>query len=202
MAKYVMAMDQGTTSSRSIIFDKNGTPIESMNKEFEQIYPKPGWVEHRPLDIWNTQMETAKTILRRANVDPSDIAAIGVTNQRETTTIWDKNTGEPIMNSIVWQCRRTANICDDLKARGWGEKIRKKTGVVCDAYFSGTKIKWMLDNVPGGAKRPKRRSAFRHHRHVADLEAVRREAARHGLFQRLQDDDLQYPHPGLGRRAA
>ncbi len=153
MAKYVMAMDQGTTSSRSIIFDKNGTPIESMNKEFEQIYPKPGWVEHRPLDIWNTQMETAKTILRRANVDPSDIAAIGVTNQRETTTIWDKNTGEPIMNSIVWQCRRTANICDDLKARGWGEKIRKKTGVVCDAYFSGTKIKWMLDNVPGAREK-------------------------------------------------
>ena len=153
MAKYVMAMDQGTTSSRSIIFDKNGTPIESMNKEFEQIYPKPGWVEHRPLDIWNTQMETARTILRKANVDPSDIAAIGVTNQRETTTIWDKNTGEPIMNSICWQCRRTASICDDLIARGWGDKIRQKTGVVCDAYFSGTKIKWMLDNVPGAREK-------------------------------------------------
>ena len=149
MAKYVLAMDQGTTSSRSIIFDKDGTPVESLNKEFEQIYPNPGWVEHRPLDIWNTQIETTKSVLRSAKIDPADIVAVGITNQRETTIIWDKMTGEPIMNAIVWQCRRTANICDDMNARGWGPKVREKTGVVCDAYFSGTKIKWMLDNIPG-----------------------------------------------------
>jgi glycerol kinase len=149
MAKYVLAMDQGTTSSRSIIFDKNGSPVESLNQEFEQIYPKAGWVEHRPLDIWNTQIGTTKAILKAANVLPSDIVAVGVTNQRETTTIWDKATGEPVYNSIVWQCRRTANICDDLRARGWADKVRAKTGVPIDAYFSGTKIKWILDNVPG-----------------------------------------------------
>ena len=149
MAKYVLAMDQGTTSSRSIIFDKNGTPVESLNQEFEQIYPKAGWVEHRPLDIWNTQIGTTKAILKAANVLPSDIVAVGVTNQRETTTIWDKHTGEPVYNSIVWQCRRTASICDDLRARGWADKVRAKTGVPIDAYFSGTKIKWILDNVPG-----------------------------------------------------
>lgn len=153
MAKYVLAMDQGTTSSRSIIFDKNGTPVESLNKEFEQIYPNPGWVEHRPLDIWNTQIETTKAVLKSANVDPSDIVAIGITNQRETTIIWDKVTGEPIMNAIVWQCRRTASICDNMNSRGWGPKVREKTGVVCDAYFSGTKIKWMLDNIPGARER-------------------------------------------------
>ncbi|TFG82012.1 MAG: glycerol kinase GlpK [Erysipelotrichales bacterium] len=149
MAKYVLAMDQGTTSSRSIIFDKNGAPVESLNQEFEQIYPKAGWVEHRPLDIWNTQLGTTKAILKAANVLPSDIVAVGVTNQRETTTIWDKHTGEPVYNSIVWQCRRTASICDDLRARGWADKVRAKTGVPIDAYFSGTKIKWILDNVPG-----------------------------------------------------
>ena len=153
MAKYILALDQGTTSSRSILFDKNGTPVRAMNKEFEQIYPNPGWVEHRALDIWNTQIETARTIIRDSHISPSDIAAIGVTNQRETTTIWDKVTGEPIMNAICWQCRRTAFICDDMNARGWGPKIREKTGVVCDAYFSGTKIKWMLDNVPGARER-------------------------------------------------
>ncbi|MGB7595528.1 MAG: FGGY family carbohydrate kinase, partial [Erysipelotrichaceae bacterium] len=133
MAKYVLAMDQGTTSSRSIIFDKNGTPVESLNQEFEQIYPKAGWVEHRPLDIWNTQIGTTKAILKAANVLPSDIVAVGVTNQRETTTIWDKKTGEPVYNSIVWQCRRTASICDDLRARGWADKVRAKTGVPIDA---------------------------------------------------------------------
>jgi len=155
MAKYVLAMDQGTTSSRSIIFDKNGTPVESLNQEFEQIYPHPGWVEHRPLDIWNTQIETAKAILRTAKVEPADIVAVGITNQRETTIIWDKNTGEPVMNAIVWQCRRTASICDKMNEAGWGPKVREKTGVVCDAYFSGTKIKWILDNIPGARHKAK-----------------------------------------------
>ena len=153
MAKYIMALDQGTTSSRSIIFNKSGRPMEALNREFEQIYPKPGWVEHRALDIWNSQIETAKSILRSSRIDPHDIEAIGITNQRETTIIWDKETGEPIMNAICWQCRRTASICDDMNARGWGPKVREKTGVVCDAYFSGTKIKWMLDNVPGAREK-------------------------------------------------
>lgn len=156
MAKYVLAMDQGTTSSRSIIFDKNGTPIESLNQEFEQIYPKAGWVEHRPLDIWNTQIGTTRAILRTAGVDPHDIDAVGITNQRETTTIWDKKTGEPVYNSIVWQCRRTANICDDLRAKVGSEFVRAKTGVPIDAYFSGTKITWILDNVPGARERAER----------------------------------------------
>lgn len=149
MAKYILAMDQGTTSSRAIIFDQAAQPLEAINQEFEQIYPKPGWVEHRAGDIWESQMDTVRGVLEKANVKPDEIAAIGITNQRETTVIWDKNTGEPIMNAICWQCRRTASICDDMVARGWGDKVRAKTGVVVDAYFSGTKIKWMLDNVEG-----------------------------------------------------
>jgi glycerol kinase len=153
MAKYVLAMDQGTTSSRSIIFDELGIPVKAQNKEFEQIYPKAGWVEHRPLDIWNSQIETTRNILREANVSPEDIVAVGITNQRETTIIWDKNTGEPIYNAIVWQCRRTSGMCDELKAKGWGDKVRAKTGVPIDAYFSGTKITWLLDNVPGARER-------------------------------------------------
>ncbi|PKM64080.1 MAG: glycerol kinase, partial [Firmicutes bacterium HGW-Firmicutes-20] len=153
MAKYVLAMDQGTTSSRSIIFDELGIPVKAQNKEFEQIYPKAGWVEHRPLDIWNSQIETTRNILREAKVAPEDIVAVGITNQRETTIIWDKNTGEPIYNAIVWQCRRTSGMCDELKAKGWGDKVRAKTGVPIDAYFSGTKITWLLDNVPNARER-------------------------------------------------
>ncbi len=156
MAKYILAMDQGTTSSRTIIFDADGKAVGSLNKEFEQIYPKAGWVEHNPLDIWNSQMETVKTVLGKCGLKPDDIAAIGITNQRETTLVWDKSTGEPVYNAIVWQCRRTAPICDDLKAKGWTDKIRSKTGLVVDAYFSGTKVKWILDNVAGARDRAKR----------------------------------------------
>ena len=147
--KYIMALDQGTTSSRTIIFDQAGSVVAVAQKEFTQIYPKPGWVEHDPLEIWSTQLETAKEALEKANVKPEQIAAIGITNQRETTVVWDKNTGEPVYNAIVWQCRRTAPICDDLKARGLADSIKDKTGLVVDAYFSGTKIAWILDNVPG-----------------------------------------------------
>ena len=153
MAKYILAMDQGTTSSRTIIFDANGKAVGSLNKEFEQIYPKAGWVEHNPMDIWNSQMETVKTVLSKCGLKPDDIAAIGITNQRETTLVWDKNTGEPVYNAIVWQCRRTAPICDDLKAKGWTDKIRYKKGLVIDEYFSGTKVKWILDNVAGARDR-------------------------------------------------
>lgn len=153
MAKYVMALDQGTTSSRGIIFDENGTIKSVTNREFTQIYPKPGWVEHDPMEIWGSQIGVAKEVLEKSGLSPSDIAAIGITNQRETTIVWDKNTGKPVYNAIVWQCRRTAPICDELKEKGLTEKIREKTGLVIDAYFSGTKVKWILDNVEGAREK-------------------------------------------------
>lgn len=147
--KYIMAFDQGTTSSRAIIFDREGSIIGSAQREFKQIYPKPGWVEHDPMEIWGTQSGMAREVLERTGIRPSEIAAIGITNQRETTIVWDKNTGKPIYNAIVWQCRRTADICNDLEMKGMEEYIRNNTGLVLDAYFSGTKIKWILDNVNG-----------------------------------------------------
>lgn len=153
MAKYILALDQGTTSSRAIVFDYRGNNVAMVNKEFPQIYPRPGWVEHNPMDIWESQLEVAHAALQKAGIIPSQIAAIGITNQRETTIVWDKATGEPVYNAIVWQCRRTASICDELKEKGWSEKIREKTGLVVDAYFSGTKVKWILDNVPGVRER-------------------------------------------------
>lgn len=153
MPKYIMALDQGTTSSRAIIFDENGLIKGVTNREFTQIYPKPGWVEHDAMEIWGSQIGVAKEVLLKCGLSVNDIAAIGITNQRETTVVWDKNTGKPVYNAIVWQCRRTAQICDDLKARGLTEKIREKTGLVVDAYFSGTKVKWILDNVEGAREK-------------------------------------------------
>lgn len=144
-----MALDQGTTSSRTILFDKKGRIIAQANKEFEQIFPNPGWVEHNPEEIWMTQLLTMEEVMKESGATGEDIEAIGITNQRETTVVWDKDTGKPIYNAIVWQCRRTADIVDDLIAKGYKDEIRKKTGLVPDAYFSGTKIKWILDNVKG-----------------------------------------------------
>lgn len=149
MGKYIMALDQGTTSSRTILFDKKGRIIAQANKEFEQIFPNPGWVEHNPEEIWMTQLLTMEEVMKESGTTGEDIEAIGITNQRETTVVWDKDTGKPIYNAIVWQCRRTADIVDDLIAKGYKDEIRKKTGLVPDAYFSGTKIKWILDNVKG-----------------------------------------------------
>ena len=149
MGKYIMALDQGTTSSRTILFDKKGNIVCQANKEFEQIFPKPGWVEHNPEEIWMTQLLTMEDVMRQPEITGRDIEAIGITNQRETTVIWDKNTGKPIYNAIVWQCRRTSDIVDGLVKDGLRDFIRNKTGLVPDAYFSGTKIKWILDNVPG-----------------------------------------------------
>ncbi|HLN60692.1 MAG TPA: FGGY family carbohydrate kinase, partial [Symbiobacteriaceae bacterium] len=149
MKRYILALDQGTTSSRAILFNKDGLPVAQLNQEFPQIYPQPGWVEHNPTAIWESQVAVARQLLDQAGVTALEIAAIGITNQRETTVVWDKTTGEPVHHAIVWQCRRTAGYCDDLKARGWAEQIRAKTGLVVDAYFSGTKVKWILDNVPG-----------------------------------------------------
>ncbi len=151
--KYIMALDQGTTSSRAIIFDYEGKIVRAAQNEFTQYYPKPGWVEHDPMEIWGTQSGVAREALESAGIRPDEIAAIGITNQRETTVVWDKNTGKPIYNAIVWQCRRTANICDDLKRRGLEDYIRENTGLVVDAYFSGTKIKWILDNVEGAREK-------------------------------------------------
>jgi glycerol kinase len=147
--KYILALDQGTTSSRAIIFDHNGKVISVAQQEFTQIYPKPGWVEHDPEEILTSQINVAKQAIEKANINPKDIAAIGITNQRETTVVWEKDTGKPVYNAIVWQCRRTAPICDELKREGLENIIKEKTGLVIDAYFSGTKIKWILDNVPG-----------------------------------------------------
>ena len=151
--KYIMALDQGTTSSRCILFDKTGNICVSVQKEFKQIFPHPGWVEHDAMEIWDTTLEVSRAAMEKLQVEASDIAAIGITNQRETTVVWDKETGEPIANAIVWQCRRTSDIIDDLVDRGYGPTIQEKTGLVPDAYFSGSKIKWLLDNVPGARKR-------------------------------------------------
>ena len=151
--KYVLALDQGTTSSRAILFDQAGKRVGVAQKEFTQIYPKAGWVEHDPMEIWGSQSGVAREVIEKLGVRPGEIAAIGITNQRETTIVWEKDTGKPIYNAIVWQCRRTASICDDLKARGLEPYIRENTGLVVDAYFSGTKLKWILDNVDDARER-------------------------------------------------
>ena len=153
MSLYILALDQGTTSSRSILFDKKGNIIAVAQKEFTQIFPKPGWVEHDPKEIWETQLASVKEVMEKANISADDIAAIGITNQRETTVIWNRNTGEPIYNAIVWQDRRTASFCDELKEKGLQKTIQQKTGLVIDAYFSGTKIKWILDNIAGAREK-------------------------------------------------
>lgn len=149
MEKYLMALDQGTTSCRTIIFEKNGRIKSSDQEEFPQIYPKPGWVEHNPKEILSTQLKTMREALKKSGLKASDIAAIGITNQRETTVVWDRKTGEPLYNAIVWQCRRTSDYCNALKKKGYEETIRNKTGLVADAYFSGTKLRWIIKNVEG-----------------------------------------------------
>jgi glycerol kinase len=149
MEKYVMALDQGTTSSRCIIFDKQGGIVGMAQQEFTQLFPKPGWVEQDPLEIWSSQSGVMAQAKARSGINAGDIAAIGIANQRETTIVWDRHTGTPVYNAIVWQCRRTAEYCDTLKAKGFDRKIKAKTGLVVDAYFSGTKIRWILENVEG-----------------------------------------------------
>ena len=151
--KYVLALDQGTTSSRAILYGYEGAPVASAQKEFRQQFPQPGWVEHDANEIWATQHEVMLGAIAKAGARPEEIAAIGITNQRETTVVWDRATGKPIANAIVWQDRRTAGLCDELKAQGKAALIQQKTGLVLDAYFSGTKLKWLLDNVPGARQR-------------------------------------------------
>jgi glycerol kinase len=149
LQQYILAFDQGTTSSRAIVFNKEGEIVSLAQKEFTQIYPQPGWVEHDALEIWSTQLSVATEAVVKAQLTPADIAAIGITNQRETTVVWDKETGKPVYNAIVWQDRRTAAYCNSLKDQGFDKKIQEKTGLIIDAYFSATKIKWILDEVPG-----------------------------------------------------
>ena len=153
MGKYIMALDQGTTSSRCILFDKQGKILSMAQKEFSQIYPNPGWVEHNPMEIWSSQMAVATEAMAMVGAGAEDISGIGITNQRETAIVWDKKTGIPIYNAIVWQCRRTADRIDALNAEGCGEIIRKKTGLIPDAYFSATKIAWILDHVENARER-------------------------------------------------
>lgn len=156
MKNAIVALDQGTTSSRAIVFDMAGTILSVAQKEFAQIYPRTGWVEHDPLEIWSSQIDTAKEAISKAGLKASDVAALGITNQRETTLLWDRKTGAPIHNAIVWQDRRTSALCDELKAAGHTAQIQKKTGLVIDAYFSGTKLRWLLDNIPGARDRAER----------------------------------------------
>ena len=156
MAKYVMALDAGTTSNRCILFNEKGEICSMAQKEFTQYFPKPGWVEHDPGEIWSTQLAVARQAMNEIHASASDIAAIGITNQRETAIVWDKNTGKPVYNAIVWQCRRTSEYCDSLKEKGLTEMFQKKTGLVIDAYFSGTKVKWILDHVEGARERANR----------------------------------------------
>src|SRR5215831_9365798 len=150
---YILALDQGTSSSRAVLFDRTGHVVHQVSQAFPQHYPQPGWVEHDPADLWYSQLTTAQQVLQQAGVRPAQVAAIGLTNQRETTLLWDRDSGEPIAPAIVWQCRRTAPLVESLRAQGWEAELRQRTGLVLDAYFSATKVRWLLDNVPGARAR-------------------------------------------------
>src|SRR5581483_5772995 len=156
MTRYILALDQGTTSSRAILFDQQGNARAAEQLEFKQYYPQPGWVEHDAEEIWASQFKVAQGVLVKAGADPQQIAGIGITNQRETIVVWERSTGKPIHPAIVWQCRRTAPLCDRIRAEGFDKTIREKTGLVTDAYFSGTKIAWLLENIPGARVRAER----------------------------------------------
>ena len=196
--QYVMALDAGTTSNRAIIFDNESHIVSVSQKEFTQYFPKPGWVEHDANEIFHSMVEVMREALEQANMTASEISAIGITNQRETTVVWDKNTGDPVYNAIVWQSRQTAPICEDLKARGLVDEFREKTGLVIDAYFSGTKVKWILDNVEGARESRKRRSPLRDHRLLAGLETDRWPSPHHRLFQRIPYTYVQHQRTEVG----
>ena len=179
MAKYVMALDAGTTSNRCILFNEKGEICSMAQKEFRQFFPNPGWVEHDANEIWSSMLGVSVEAMNMIGAAASDIAAIGITNQRETSIVWNKETGEPIYNAIVWQCRRTSDIADGLKKKGLEEVYRKKTGLIIDAYFSATKIKWILDNVKGA----RGQIIIRYRGDMADLEIYEGCGACDGLFQ-------------------
>ena len=200
MSAYVLAIDQGTTSTRAIVLSDAFEIVASAQQEFRQYFPQSGWVEHDPEEIWDSTVATCRRALEKAGLTAKDIAAIGITNQRETTIVWDRKTGKPIHRAIVWQDRRTAELCSRLAADGHNPMIAAKTGLLLDAYFSGTKISWLLDQrrrrPQNGRGRP---PALRHRRHLSALAADRRPAARHRRHQRLPDPALQYPREPLGR---
>ena len=147
MARYILALDQGTSSSRAILFDHDGVPVAQASREFPQIYPQPGWVSHDPAAIWSSQLDAARQLLADTGTPAGDIASIGITNQRETTVVWERASGRAVADAVVWQCRRTAAICEGLRARGLEPEVRARTGLLIDAYFSGTKVRWLLDNA-------------------------------------------------------
>ena len=198
MKRYIAALDQGTTSSRCVIFDRQGRIVGMAQREFTQLYPQPGWVEQDPMEIWSSQYSVLTEAVAQTGIEPEEIAAIGITNQRETTILWDKATGRPIHNAIVWQCRRTAPQCEALKAdTGLVEHIKEHTGLLIDAYFSATKIQWILDHVdppagPGGA------AALRHGGHLAAVETHRGQGPPHRLHQRQPHHAVRHPAPVLG----
>ena len=171
--KYIIALDQGTTSSRAVILDHDANIVSVSQREFTQIYPQAGWVEHDPLEIYATQSSVLVETLAKTGITSDEIAGIGITNQRETTIVWNKETGKPVYNAIVWQCRRTADICDKLKAQdaGFEEYVRENTGLVVDPYFSGTKIKWILDNVEGAREDAEAGKLLRSEEHTSELQS-------------------------------
>lgn len=197
---YIMALDAGTTSSRTVIYDENAKVVGISQKEFRQIYPHPSWVEHDPEEIWETQLFTMKEALKKASLLPEDIKALGITNQRETTVVWNKATGEPLYNAIVWQCRRTSEMCDELgEIRGFSEYVEESTGLKLDAYFSATKIKWILENVEGARELAKNGEAVFG---TVDSYLIYRltggKKTRYGLFQCLKNHALQHKRTLLG----
>ena len=202
MAKYVGALDQGTTSNRFIIFNHNGQIVGWEQKEHEQIFPQPGWVEHNPMEIWQNTQDVITAALFKTGINGSDLAAIGITNQRETTVIWDKNTGQPYMNAIVWQCTRTDEICKELSREQGQNRFRETTGLPIATYFSGPKIKWILEQVPEARTAADRGDgSFRYHGNLADLVAhrrTRRRRARHRCHQCQPDHAHGFKYPGLG----
>ena len=198
---YILALDQGTTSSRAIVFDAQAQLVGMAQREFTQIYPQAGWVEHNADEIWATQVAVAAEVLAKCGLSPTDIAAIGITNQRETTVVWDRTTGKPIHNAIVWQDRRTAAICETLRADAWEMYVKQNTGLVIDAYFSGTKVKWLLDNVPDArAKAERGELLFGTDRYVAHLEVNGRRGSCNGLQQCLADVVFQHQYLAMGRK--
>ena len=160
MMRYIVSLDQGTTSSRAILINQNGNLIDIKQKEFSQIFPRQGWVEHNPIEILKTQYQVFENLLTENSINPSDIISIGITNQRETTVVWDRKTGEPVYNAIVWQDKRTSDICDKMKSDGFEDYVKEKTGLVIDSYFSATKLKWIIDNVEGVNSKLKKTSAI------------------------------------------
>ena len=200
-SRYVMSLDAGTTSNRCVIFDHDGRVVSMVQREFTQIYPKPGWVEHDANEIWSTMLGAAVEAVLKAGLSAGDIAAIGITNQRETTIVWDKSTGDPVCNAIVWQCRRTAEYCDSLKEKGLTDMIREKTGLVIDAYFSGTKLKWILDNVRRSKERAvKGELLFGTVETWLIWKLTSGTSSYHGLFQCCPYYDVQYQYSCMGCR--